>query len=250
MAAASDDIKSWLLDKYAKYIDRECKSATVNNPKGSSGVKSNGEWKQITSLDGDGSLQITLIEGKHFMLSSGSQINESFALINTEQWLKAYCKGDSVLFVAKTNNGSRRFRVKFANTGIKTGVDNCKDFVRVASPIMPIKMIQFQDNTEASQSQFVEDSQIISTPQSETLQSVQDMSLEEDNHLPKQGSSLPEIARQIVSNNEATGSTTTTTTNLPTSDLSVLVRLCLTDPGFPDFVDKVEKELKLLTAQK
>lgn len=39
-------------------------------------------------------------------------------------------------------------------------------------------------------------------------------------------------------------------TNLPTTDLSTLVRLCLSDPGFPNFVDKVEKELKLLTAEK
>lgn len=50
MATASDDIKSWLLDKYAKYIERECKDATVNNPKGSSGLKSNGEWKVILHI--------------------------------------------------------------------------------------------------------------------------------------------------------------------------------------------------------
>ena len=59
---------------------------------------------------------------------------------------------------------------------------------------------------------------------------------------------IPNLLLQIVSDNETTGSTTTT--NLPISDLPVLIRLCLTDPGFPDFVDKVEKELKLLTAQK
>jgi hypothetical protein len=50
-----------------------------------------------------------------------------------------------------------------------------------------------------------------------------------------------------MSSDQATGSTAT---HLPTTDLSTLVRLCLSDPGFPNFVDKVEKELKLLTTQK
>jgi hypothetical protein len=50
-----------------------------------------------------------------------------------------------------------------------------------------------------------------------------------------------------MSSNQATGSTAT---HLPTTDLSTLVRLCLSDPGFPNFVDKVEKELKQLTTQK
>ncbi|CAB4039070.1 Hypothetical predicted protein [Paramuricea clavata] len=247
MATSSSGVKSWLLDKYAKQVEVECRDGAVNNAVESMSSKGSGEWKQISSLEGDGSLQMTLIEDKHLMLSSGSQIRESFALVNTAQWLKTYCKGDSVLFVVRMNNGFRRFRVKFANTGIKTGMDNCMDFVKVASPILPMKVIPLPDNMEASQSQFVEDSQAYSTPPSQTSQAVRDISFEGDNSTLKEGSSLPDIARQITSNDQAGSSTST---NLPTTDLSTLIRLCLSDPGFPNFVDKVEKELKLLTTQK
>ncbi|CAB4027982.1 Hypothetical predicted protein, partial [Paramuricea clavata] len=109
MATSSSGVKSWLLDKYAKQVDKyakqvECRDgAAVNNAVESMSSKGSGEWKQISSLEGDGSLQMTLIEDKHLMLSSGSQIRESFALVNTAQWLKTYCKGDSVLFVVRMN---------------------------------------------------------------------------------------------------------------------------------------------------
>ena len=53
---------------------------------------------------------------------------------------------------------------------------------------------------------------------------------------------IVDLSSQIMCNDETTNSTAT---NLPTTDLSTLVRLCLSDPGFPNFVDKVEKELKL-----
>ena len=94
-------------------------------------------------------------------------------------------------------NGCRRFRVKFANTGIKTGMDNCKDFVKVASPILPIKVIPLPDNVEQSQSQFVEDSQIYSTPPSQVTQAVQEISVDGESSLLKGGSGLPDIARQV-----------------------------------------------------
>lgn len=92
--------------------------------------------------------------------------------------------------------------MKFANTGIKTGMDNCKDFVKVASPILPIKVIPLPDNVEASQSQFVEDSQIHSTPPSQATQEVQETSLDGESSLLKEGSSLPDIARQVLNNEQ------------------------------------------------
>jgi hypothetical protein len=72
-------------------------------------------------------------------------------------------------------------------------MDNCKDFVKVAAPILPMKVIPLSDNSEASQSQFVEDSQMYSTPPS---QAVQEMSFDGD-VVGQEGSSLPEIARQV-----------------------------------------------------
>ena len=76
-------------------------------------------------------------------------------------------------------------------------MDNCKDFVKLTSPILPIKVIPLPDNMEASQSQFVEDSQIYSTPPSQATQAVQEISLDGDNSLIKGGLSLPDIARQV-----------------------------------------------------
>ena len=76
-------------------------------------------------------------------------------------------------------------------------MDNCKDFVKLASPILPIKVIPLPDNMEASQSQFEADSQIYSTPPSQETQAVQEISLDGDNSLIKEGLSLPDIARQV-----------------------------------------------------
>jgi hypothetical protein len=37
-------------------------------------------------------------------------------------------------------------------------------------------------------------------------------------------------------------------TNLPTEQLGPLIRLCLADPSFPEFVSQVEQELKKITS--
>ena len=60
-----------------------------------------------------------------------------------------------------------------------------------------MKVIPLPDNMEASQSQFVEDSQIYGTPPSQASQAVQEVSFDGDNSLVKGGSSLPDIARQV-----------------------------------------------------
>lgn len=53
-----------------------------------------------------------------------------------------------------------------------------------------------------------------------------------------------------MSNNELFPHVQSVSTNLPMTNLSTLIELCLTDSGFPDFVEKVEEELKHMTAEK
>lgn len=71
------------------------------------------------------------------------------------------------------------------------------DFVKAASPILPVKVIPLTDNIEASQSQFIEDSQTFTTPPSQLSQAVQDVPVDGESSLFKEGLSLPDTARQV-----------------------------------------------------
>ena len=75
-------------------------------------------------------------------------------------------------------------------------MDNCKDFAKVASSLLRMKIIPLPDDTETLQSQVVEDSQLSSTPLGDASQAVQDISL--DNSLAKEGISLPDLARKVL----------------------------------------------------
>jgi 6-phosphogluconate dehydrogenase (decarboxylating) len=45
MATSSSGVKSWLLDKYAKQVEVECRDGAVNNAAESMSSKGSGEWK-------------------------------------------------------------------------------------------------------------------------------------------------------------------------------------------------------------
>ena len=96
-------------------------------------------------------------------------------------------------------NEARRFRIKFANTGTKTGWDNCHDFVNNVSSLLPVKEIPISEYSAASsQSQFLEDSQLFSTPGNNSVsQEVQETSSGRIARFLGEGSTIPEITRKV-----------------------------------------------------
>ena len=68
--------------------------------------------------------------------------------------------------------------MKFVNTGLKTGMNNCKDFAKVASSLLRMKIIPLPDDTEGLQAQVVEYSQLNSTPLGDASQAAQNISLD------------------------------------------------------------------------
>ncbi|XP_022808314.1 meiotic recombination protein REC114-like [Stylophora pistillata] len=249
MLSTNAVVRSWPLEKYAKFIYA-----------GESGgqSRSQGYWKQFSSAEGGcDTLQLSLLES-NMIVRDGKVMHESFSLFNASKWLKAIVKGDSMLFFYKMNNDCRRFRIKFNKSTDRSAIENCHHFVSEISPQIPVRELPV--STESDSQVPMEDSQPISLDSQPTNRGTTDGA---SCGSATVGLTLPALASegvglQVLSSYFLVQITSVESRldavhsgshlDIPQDQLSLMIRLCLTDSNFPDFVEAVEKELKNLTS--
>ncbi|CAH3159252.1 unnamed protein product [Pocillopora meandrina] len=227
--------RSWPLEKYAKFI--------YNGESGGQ-AESQGYWKQFSSAEGGfEALQVSLLES-NMIVREGKVMHESFSLFNASKWLKGIVKGDSMLFLYRMNNDCRRFRIKFKRSADRLAIENCRHFVFEISPKIPVR--ELPASTESDSQVPMEDSQLILSDSQPTNRGTTDSA---GCGSASVGLTLPVLANKITSV-ESRLDAVQSGSNLiaPQDQLSLMIRLCLTDSNFPDFVEAVEKELKSLTS--
>ncbi|XP_031558719.1 meiotic recombination protein REC114-like [Actinia tenebrosa] len=224
----------WPLERFSRCISMSStgqSSLSHRNP---------ANWKEI-SKDNSSDLQISYTDSNHLIISYMSkgqnQILENFSLFESKKWLRAAVKGDSVLFMYKHNDSTRRFRIKFSTTSSQSSTDSCHDFVSKMSLHFDVREIPV---TEGESQIPMEDSQMLTSSQ--------------------QSGTSDDVTGAVMTLTEVAGKSTRScsndfpkayeSSNIPTSRLGLFMRLCLTDSNFPAFVEEVEKELLDLTSKK
>ncbi|KAJ7382498.1 hypothetical protein OS493_034660 [Desmophyllum pertusum] len=166
-------------------------------------------------------------------------------LFNANKWLKAVVKGDSMLFMYKMNNDCRRFRIKFNKSSARSAMENCRQFISEISPQIPVREMPVAASAESDSQMHMEDSQFVS-PDSQHVTNrgtAGSISCSSTTSASASGLTLPDLANKITSSEpgrdaaQASGHI-----DIPQDQLSLMIRLCLTDSNFPAFVEAVEKE--------
>ncbi|XP_067045822.1 meiotic recombination protein REC114-like [Acropora muricata] len=245
MLCETQRVKSWPLEKYAKFIATdEAQSSQKHNQ---------GYWKQfLPTTDASSCLQLSLLQC-NIVVSEGKVIHENISLFNAKKWMQAVVKGDSMLIIYKINSNCRRFRVKFSKSNGRSAVDNCRQVIAEISPHIHVREVSTACGAETdSQAQMDVDSQLVSPESQNTQGNAATVRSTTSNSIPSsdaKGLTVSDLARKVSTSesrdfaNQCIGHV-----GVPQDRLNLLIRLCLTDSNFPAFVEAVEKELTSLTS--
>ncbi|XP_053478581.1 meiotic recombination protein REC114 isoform X3 [Ictalurus furcatus] len=167
------------------------------------------------SSESKGTLELTILESGHLLISQAQELLEGFSLLNAPSFLKIQQKSDSLLFYFTLKEESRMIRLQFEGSSRSEAVDLCRKAVEKLNEYLPV----------GTQEQPGPSSAVHTTGISNQQQQY---------FLGESGLSLPLAYHHL---------------SLPPGDMEGLLRLCLLDSGFPGFVEDVENKLKALSQE-
>eukprot|EP00112_Aurelia_sp_Birch-Aquarium-sp1_P014987 Seg3283.4 transcript_id=Seg3283.4/GoldUCD/mRNA.D3Y31 product="Meiotic recombination protein REC114" protein_id=Seg3283.4/GoldUCD/D3Y31 len=264
----ADGAKTWLIEKYARFVPVSNKEK--NNENANSADKqdqSQGEWKVFTSYGSSNLIKIALAHPLKLLITSGdSLVLESLSLHGYEKvpWIKAICRGDSMLFIYRIKETARRFRIIFAKDAKASEKENCKDFVQIISKHIQVKIVDTQGddaNSQASESILADCSQtqtqLSSSLEYEYMPATKSQKIDKD---PKSTvpdahifgtKSIRQLTDSLMKNSMDSLPQCYKSTNMipENENIDNLVKSCILDPNFPAFVAKVEESMKRLLSE-
>ncbi|KAH9512632.1 hypothetical protein Btru_038993 [Bulinus truncatus] len=114
--------QTWCLDRYARFMNRNTKE---------------GIWKPYDNEKE--MLVMTLTQQCQLMITRGSTLLESHNLMTAGSIMRGLSRTDSLLFLYKLKDETRRFKVKFSPSETKSGQEMCASAVQVLSEFIMIK---------------------------------------------------------------------------------------------------------------
>ncbi|XP_060734724.1 meiotic recombination protein REC114 isoform X2 [Tachysurus vachellii] len=190
----------WKLKRYGRFLPK------AKNVGGSS------SWKVFESNESKGTLELTILESGHLLVSQAQELLEGFSLLNAQSFLKIQQKSDSLLFYFTLKEESRMIRVQFEGSSRSEAVDLCRKAVERLNEYLPVGTQEQPGPSSATHTTGI---------------SIQ----QQQYFLGESGLSMPLAYHHFT---------------LPPGDTEALLRLCLLDSGFPSFVEEVENKLKAL----
>ncbi|XP_046362913.2 meiotic recombination protein REC114-like [Haliotis rufescens] len=210
----------WKIEKYARYL------TTPSAP-------GKGQWQQYDDNDGD--LVLTLTDSSHLVLCRSTTVMESHSLVTARAWMRGMTKRDSMLLMYKVANETRRFRLKFYGCDGRTAEKQCAVCAEKLSKFFPVKM----------DSQTTKSMEITSTNEkSKDAVSPQRTQVE----LIQGEVTLGKMAQVVSGHLKARLPVAYQHCDFPPEEIKTVIRLCLTDPSFPAFVQQVDTQLQKLIA--
>ncbi|KAI0242972.1 meiotic recombination protein REC114 [Lamellibrachia satsuma] len=211
--------RNWKVEKYARFVSRGHPTAQDAD----SVMKDDAQWKFYEGLSTQ-EITLSIIEDSHLVLTVGDTIHENHSLWNARSWMKGISKGDSMLFVYKVKNESRRFRVKFAASSHSSGTEQCSWCVALLQHHFHVKKMNLDGSTDDTSMQEAGGSSEPTKVLDGTV-------------------TISKLTQVMSGQLKAALPVAYTHTNIPQEDLGNFIRLCLSDSNFPAFVGEVEKEL-------
>ncbi|XP_076084727.1 meiotic recombination protein REC114-like [Mytilus galloprovincialis] len=197
----------WKLNKYARFVQSDVSAMVTKEEKA--------EWEYFDNTPFP--LKLTLADRGHLLVSHGLTIMESYNLTMSQKYLRGQSKGDTMIIFYHMQDVSHRFRIKFAASELKTSHEVCRECAEKMAKYFPVKAIV---TTEAVN---------LENPSNKTTL--------------RGEVTLSDLANVVTGTSK--NQLPSVYNNMPTdtTDIGVLLKLCLSDPSFPAYVEQVEKEL-------
>ncbi|XP_029311935.1 meiotic recombination protein REC114 isoform X2 [Cottoperca gobio] len=212
--------QSWTLARYGRFVP----GSTEGSP-----------WKVFEANRDKPDIFITIVESGYLLVLQGQESLDTIPLLCGSEFLKVHQKSDNLMFRFSQKGESRMMRMQFDGSSREKAIKECSS---AAKKLMEYMSVTTQEDAPLPPNQSPAE---FSAPVTQTLQAVR---VEPE---VVQGSlSIKRLTQHILAQPAVILPQVYRHDSLVQGDLEPILRLCLLDPSFYTFVEKVEGELKKL----
>uniref|UniRef100_A0A3P9IG89 Meiotic recombination protein REC114 n=3 Tax=Oryzias latipes TaxID=8090 RepID=A0A3P9IG89_ORYLA len=217
--------QTWNLKRYGRFIPCSGKNKKAQKP-----------WKIFEDKNGKSKIFLTILESGHLLVTRGQESLETIPLLSGCDCLKVQQKSDNLMFQMTVKGVSRMLRMQFDGRDRAEAMSECSSAAEELKKYLSVTTL---DDPAVHPNQPPAD-----TPAPATQLIGEEKSLEAD--IMEGSLPIQHLAKHFLGKASLTLPQMHSHTRLAESDLEPLLRLCLLDPSFPAFVEKVEAQLQKL----
>ncbi|XP_070766771.1 meiotic recombination protein REC114 [Enoplosus armatus] len=217
--------QTWRLKRYGRFVPGHIE--TKRKP-----------WKVFEANDNKPEIILTIVEAGYLLVLQGQESLDTIPLLCGSEFLKVHQKSDNLMFRFTVEGQSRMIRMQFDGSSRAEAINECSSAVEKLMEYMPVAT---QDDAPPPSNQSPTE---VSTPVIQQTWQGKAVGAEPDF---VQGSlSIKRLTQHFLGETAVTLPQVYRYGSLPQHDLEPIVRICLLDPSFHAFVEKVEGELRKL----
>ncbi|XP_008301992.1 meiotic recombination protein REC114 [Stegastes partitus] len=192
-------------------------------------------WKVFEAKSGKPAIVLTIVESGYLLILQGQESLDTIPLLCASDSLKVHQKSDSLLFRFTVQGESRMMRMQFDGRSRAVAIDECSSAVKKLMEYVPVTT---QDDVPLHPNQPPAE---VPAPATQTCQA-KAVGVEPE---VVQGSlSIKRLTQHFLGEAALTLPQMYHHSPLAQGDLESILRVCLLDPSFYAFVEKMEGELK------
>nr|XP_020448037.1 meiotic recombination protein REC114 isoform X1 [Monopterus albus]XP_020448039.1 meiotic recombination protein REC114 isoform X1 [Monopterus albus] len=190
-------------------------------------------WKVFEVKRDKPEIVLTIVESGYLLVSQGQESLDTIFLVTGSDSLKVHQRSDNLMLRLTLEGESRLIRMQFDGRSRAEAIKECSSALEKLMEYVPVTT---EDDAPLPSNQ----------PPSETSR-VTAMGVEPE--VVPGSLSLKRLAQHYLGEAAVTLPRAYYHGSLEQGDLEPLLRVCLLDPSFPAFVEKVEEELKKLVQE-
>ncbi|XP_032377982.1 meiotic recombination protein REC114 isoform X3 [Etheostoma spectabile] len=215
--------QAWRLKRYGRFVP----GSTVEKT-----------WKIFEASSDKPEIVLTIMESGFVLVMQGQESLDTIPLLNGSDLLKVHQKSDNLMFRFSVKGESRMMRMQFDGRSREEAIKECSTAVEKLMKYMPVTN---QEDAPLPPNQSPAEVSAAVIQQTwrgkavgvgpEVVQGSLSIKHLSQHMLGETALTLPQAYRHL---------------SLAQGDLEPILRICLLDPSFPAYVEKVEGELKKL----
>ncbi|XP_034384560.1 meiotic recombination protein REC114 [Cyclopterus lumpus] len=188
-------------------------------------------WKVFDLNDNGPEMFLTIVKSGYLLVMRGQESLDTIPFLSGSDSVKVQQKSENLIFRCTVNGESRMMRMQF------DGIEECASAVETLKEYVSVTT---QDGTPSPPNQPPAEA---SAP---VTQNCQGKAMEVDPEVVRGSLSIKHLTQHILGETVVTLPQVYRHASLAQGDLEPILRVCLLDPSFPAFVEKVEEELRKL----
>ncbi|XP_062248984.1 meiotic recombination protein REC114 [Platichthys flesus] len=191
-------------------------------------------WKVFEAIGSKPGLALTIVEPGYLLVLQGQECLDTIPLICGSDSIKIKQKSDNLMLRVTMQGEGRMMRMQFEGSSREEAVKECSSAVEKVKEHMPVIT---QDDAPPPRNQ---------PPAELSATVIQEKTVRVEPEVVQGSVSIKRLTEHFLGEAAVTLPQVYRNCPLAEGDLEPILHVCLLDPSFPGFVERVEEELKKL----